>query len=236
MSDSKRLYFIPIIDGALGSKNPESALIKAFIRIRELGMNPDYNKGFAQFRIFIEKIVKAYVKAFPDRERLIREDIHGLINDLVTNSYEGPGGDKEALIEAFCNNDKWRAEYEHIKSELEDFLAPVPPLAIEVLKDGQMITSLPIPEMPVNLMNIDPGQYTIRLSNGRILWEGILLKKHLLWLEAYGDEDLPMAAKTETDTPQPTLSELLMGGDLIMDVVPDLQSGEIRFSHGKQRR
>lgn len=236
MNDKKTLYFIPLINEALSRDDAALALAEAFKRIRELGMIPEYKKGFAQFQIFMGKIVEAYAEGYHNRELLIREAIHGLINDLVTDTHEGGEGEKEALIEVFCKNDKWRAEYERIKADLVDFLAPSPPLAIEVLKDDQMIASISIPEMSINLTNINPGQYTVRLSTGRVLWEGQLMKKQLLWLEAYGDEDLRMAAKTEEDVPQPTLSELLLGGDLMMEVIPDLQSGEIRFSHGKQRR
>ena len=109
-------------------------------------------------------------------------------------------------------------------------------MGIEVLKDGEPIASFAVTEVPIKLMNIDPGQYTIRLSTGRVLWEDQLLKKHLIWLDAYGDEDLPMAAKTEEDAAaRPTVSDPLMGGELTMDVIPGLKSGEIRFNHGKQR-
>ena len=46
-----------------------------------------------------------------------------------------------------------------------------------------------------------------------------------------------MAAKTEEDdtAARPTVSDPLMGGELTMDVIPGLKSGEIRFNHGKQR-
>lgn len=237
MNDSKRLYFIPIIDDALGSDNPAVALMGAFKKIRDLGMTKEYKKGFAQFRLFMGKIVKAYVENSPDREQLIREDIHSLITDLVTDSFEGSEEEKKALIESLTRNNKWRTEYERMKEELADVIEPHPPIGIVVLKDGEPIASFAISEVPIKLLNIDPGQYTIRLSTGRVLWEDQLLKKHLIWLDAYGDEDLRMAAKTEEDdtAAQPTVSDPLMGGELTMAVIPGLKSGEIRFSHGKQR-
>jgi len=236
MSDSKRLYFIPLIDDALGSDNPELALMEAFKKIHDLGITQEYKEGFAQFRIFMKTIVEAHVEASPDHEQLIREDIHNLINDLIMDSFAGSEEEKKALIEAFARNDKWRTEYERIKSELADFMETPPPMGIEVLKDGEPIVSFAVTEVPINLMNIDSGQYTVRLSNGRILWEGNLLKKHLIWLEAYGDDDLPMAAKTEdNDADRSTVSDPLMGGELTMAVIPGLKSGEIRFNHGKQR-
>ncbi len=236
MTDSKCLYFIPLIDNALGSDNPALALMGAFKKIRDLGIAGEYKEGFAQFRIFMGKIVEAYVRDSADRERLIREDIHSLINDLVTDSFEGSEEEKYSLIEAFARNDKWRNEYKRIKSELIDFTEPQAPMGIEVLKDGQIIASLPIPKLPLDVTGVMPGLYTVRLSTGMVLWEGKLLKRHLFWLDAYGDEDLPMAAKTTEDKPKPTSSEALLGGDVMMDVVPDLQYGSMRFSRGKQRR
>jgi hypothetical protein len=237
MSESKRLYFIPIIDDALGSDSPELALRAAFKKIHDLGMTKEYKEGFVQFRLFMGKIVETYVKNSPDREQLIREDINSLISDLVTDSFEGSEDEKKALIESFARNDRWQTEYERMKSELADFMEPPPPMRIEILKDGKPIASFAVTEVPIKLMNIDPGQYTIRLSTGRVLWEDQLQKKHLIWLDAYGDEDLPMAAKTEDDgdAARPTVSDALMGGELTMKVIPSLKSGEIRFDHGKQR-
>lgn len=237
MSDSKRLYFIPIIDDALGSDNPKAALMGAFKKIRDRGMAKEYKEGFAQFRLFMGKIVEAYVENSPDREQLIREDIHSLINDLVTDSFEGSEEEKKALIESFTKNDKWGTEYERMKSELIDFMEPHPPIRIEVLKDGEPIASFAATEMPIKLTNIDPGQYTIGLSTGRVLWEDQLLKKHLIWLDAYSDEDLRMAAKTEKDiVARPTVSDPLMDGELTIEVIPGLKSGEIHFNHGKQKK
>ena len=65
MSDSKRLYFIPIIDDALGSDNPEVALTEAFKKIHDLGMTKEYKEGFAQFQIFMKTIVESYVETPP---------------------------------------------------------------------------------------------------------------------------------------------------------------------------
>jgi hypothetical protein len=237
MSDSKRLYFIPLIDNALGSDNPAVAFMGAFKKIHDLGITQEYKEGFAQFQLFMREIIEAYVENSPNREQLIREDIHSLINDLVTDSFEGSEEEKKALVESFTKNDNWQAEYARIKSELADFIEPHPPIGIDVLKGGEPIASFAVTEVPIKLLNIDPGKYTIRLSTGRVLWEDQLLKKHLIWLDAYADEDLRMAAKTEEDdtAARPTVSNPLMGGELTMDVIPGLKSGEIRFDHGKQR-
>ena len=233
MNDSKRLYFIPLIDEALGSDNPKVALMEAFKKIHDLGMTKEYKEGFAQFRLFMGKIVEAYVENSPEREQLIREDIHGLINDLVTDSFEGSEEEKNALIEAFARNDKWKTEYDRIKSEMADLMEPHPPMGIEVLKDGEPIASFAVTEVPMKLMNINPGRYNVRLSNGRVLWEGELTRKHLRLMDAYEGEDLDMAAKTEEV--EPTISEALFANELVMKVFLGLESGEIHFGRGEEK-
>jgi len=236
MTDGKDLYFLPLIDEALGSNDPSLAVQEALTKIRELGRTPGHEKGYSQFLLFMEKTVSAYLEHSPTHEQSIRDALYDLIKGLVTDTYDGVESDKNSLAEIIVKDDRWKTEYERLKSDVGEFLIPTSALVIEVLKDDRVVASFSIREIPANLPNIDPGHYTVRLSNGRILWECELLKKHLLWLEAYGDEDLPMAAKTDEHSPKSTLSELLMGGDLKMDIVPDLQSGEIRFSHGKPTR
>lgn len=234
MSDSRRLYFIPLLDDALGSPNPKSALVAALKKIRQLGMTKDYQEGFSQFKAFLRNIIEAHVLTAPERKQSFSDEIYGLISDLVTDSFEGSDEEKIVLIEAFANDEKWQPEYDRIKSNLEEFLFPQPTLTIEVLKDNRVIASLSPSELPTKLMDIDPGRYIVRLSNGRVLWENQLLRKQLLWLEAFTDEDLPMAAKTE-DMTKATVTESLLNGELTLDVIPGLKKGVLRFGHGKRR-
>ena len=175
--------------------------------------------------------MNSYLESSPSHEQSTRRAIYQFLYELITDPFVGNENDREALIEAVQRNPAWRAEFEIIRAELQDLLSQ-PPMQIEVLRDDELIASFSIPETPVNIRDVNPGSYVIRLSSGRVLWEGQLLKKHLLWLDAYGDENLPMAARTE-DTVRPTISESLMSGELIWDVIPDLKSGELRFSHGK---
>ena len=120
MSDSRRLYFIPLLDDALGSPHPKSALVAALKKIRQLGMTKDYQEGFRQFKAFMRNMIEAHVLTAPEREQSLRDEIYGLISDLVTDSFEGSAEEKIVLIEAFANDEKWQLEYDRIKSNLED--------------------------------------------------------------------------------------------------------------------
>ncbi len=234
MSDKKRLYFIPIIDKALSSDQPVEALKKAFEKIRKLGKETKYKEGFRQFQDFIEMAVKLPGKEPEAKRQRISDTIYQLIYGLVTDTFEEGSDQKESIIRALTKNPEWRVEYERIKEEMNAVLFPQPLLGIEVLKEAELIASFPISEIPINLINIDPGQYTIRLSNGRVLWEGELTRKDLLWMDAFAEGDLKMAAKTE-DEVEPTISESLLDSELVMKVFLGLESGEMRFGRGKEK-
>lgn len=234
MTDRKKLYFLPLIDEALGSHDSARALKEAFKKIHELGMTKEYKEGFLQFQAFMKTIVESHISDSSEREQTIRDAIYRLLYDLVTDSYDGFDKEKNALIESFTKNENWRSEYERIKTELTDFMEPHPQMGIEVMKDGEMIASFAATAVPINLMNVEPGQYTVRLSNGRVLWEGELTRKHLLLMDAYEDKDLDMAAKTG-DEVEPTKSESLLAGELVMKVFLGLESGEIHFGRGEKK-
>ena len=53
MTDSKRLFFIPIIAGALEKGAPEEAMKNAFDKITNRGRLPGYKDGYEQFLAFI---------------------------------------------------------------------------------------------------------------------------------------------------------------------------------------
>lgn len=233
MNDNNGLYFISLIERALDSKDPDSALMEAFKKIGELGLSREYQEGFLQFQAFLKASIEAYLEGSPDREQSIRQTIYLLLYELTTDSFEGVLEERTALIETFMNDDQWRAEYGKIKSGLANIFENPPSIKIEVLKDDKSIASHDLSELPIHLKNIEPGQYTIRLSNGRVLWEGQLLKKDLIWADAYADEDLPMAARTEDLGSKPSVSETLLGGELTMEVIPGLNRGGIHLSYGK---
>lgn len=232
MTDNKGLYFISIIERALDNNDPASALMEAFKRITELGRNREYQEGFLQFQAFLKSCIEAYLAGAPGRDQSIRQALYRLLHDLTTDSFEGSRVELTALIQIFQRNDRWRTEYERLKTEQTDFPASSPPIQIEVLKDGRLIVSFDSTEIPIEIRDIEPEYYTIRLSTGRILWEGQLWEQHLLWLQTHGDEDLRLAAGTEDQVVRPTISEPLIGGELRLEVLPGLKSGKIRIDHG----
>ena len=233
MKANKRLYFIPIIARAFSSVDPKRAMEEAFSEIRELGNQAEYEEGFRQFLKFVEVSVKPSAQDSEERIQIVKNAIYRLIYDLATDTFDGDEEQKHALIKAFRNIPEWKAEFERIKEEAQVFQAPETPMEVEVLKGDRIIGSSAISIEPTSISSISPGNYTIRFSNGRVLWEGNILPKDVIWAFAYPDKDLPMAAETEPSRREPTRTLILLNGELIIQVFAGLESGEIRLKSGQ---
>jgi len=232
MSD-KNLYFIPIIAQALESDDPRRAMAEAFQKIRSIGEQPDYEEGFRQFKEFIKSALKVSAEDSEGEIPWLREAVYRLIHSLATDAFEGDEGQQDSFIRALINISEWNAEYERIKEEGEDFVAPEIPIELEVLKKERIMGSVPISSVPGFISHISPGSYTIRFSNGRVLWEGEIRKEDLIWAFAYPEKDLPMAAETEAVRREPTRSISLLDGELMIRIFAGLEAGVLRFEHGK---
>ncbi len=233
MTDSKRLYFIPIIARAFSSIDPKRAMEEAFSEIRELGNQPEYEEGFRQFVEFVKSAITPSAQDSEERFQLVKNAINRLIYDLATDSFDGDEGQKDALIKAFRSIPEWKAEYERIKEEAQAFQAPEKPMEVEVLKGDRIIGSSAISIKPTSISSISPGSYKIQFSNGRVLWEGDLKREDVIWAYAYPDKDLLMAAETEPSQREPTRTLSLLNGELIIQVFAGLESGGIRLNSGQ---
>jgi len=231
---NKRLYFVPIIARALTSDNPKKAMDDAFDEIRELGNQPEYKEGFHQFIEFVKATVKPSGEESEQGIQLTRNAIYRLIYDLATDSFEGERAEREALISTLRSISEWNAEYERIKGEARAFLAPETPIEVEVVKEDQIIGSSLIAADPSTISPISPGRYTLRFSNGRILWEGNLTKEDVIWSFAFPEKDLAMAAESEPHQQEPTRTISLLDGEFVMQIFAGLESGEIRLKSGQK--
>jgi len=233
MMGNKRLYFIPIIAKALRSEDPKRAMKQAFDEIRELGKQAEYEEGFRQFLEFTKIAVMPFAEESGQKIQLVRDVIYRLIYALATDTFEGDETQKQTLISAFKSSTEWSAEYERIGKEAQAFQAPVTPIKVEVLRDDRIIGSSSISPDPLSISSISPGRYTVQFSNGRLLWEGELMKEDVIWAFAYPGKGLAMAAKTELQEQEPTRSISLLDGELNMHIFAGLETGQIRIESGK---
>jgi hypothetical protein len=67
---SKNLYFIPLIERALRTKDRKRAIHNTFLRIIRKGREPGYEQGFEQFRRFMEEVKCSYTLLSETRERI----------------------------------------------------------------------------------------------------------------------------------------------------------------------
>lgn len=227
MSDSKELYFIPIIANALGRDDPKQTLEEAFDEIWELGRKPEYAEGYRQFLAFINETLAPHILKNGRKTRLISDAFQHSIYDLVTDTFNGGHEQKNALINTIEANPEWNAEYERIKEEALEFIAPEAPVEIEVFQDTNKIGILSISDKPGSISMVFPDRYSIRLSNGRVLWEGDLTPNDLIWTYAFPEKDIAMAADTEALEPEPTKTISLLGGEIVLFVIAGLESGKL---------
>ena len=232
MADSKKLYFIPIIAQALDSDDPKRAMKRAFDEIQQLGNQPEYQKGYRQFLEFVKTAVKPSGEKMDRKNQMIRNAIHRLIYDLVTDTFDGDEGHKNALMNAIMSDPEWGAEYERIKNEARDYLASEATLEIEVLKDDHLIGSVSAIKDSDMVGPIFPGKYSVRFSNGRVLWEGDITREDVIWTYAFPGKDLPMAAETEPLQQEPTRTLTFLDGELTIYVFAGLESGRLRIKSG----
>ena len=232
MTDSKRLYFLPIIARALQSDDPKQAMEKAFDDIKDLGKQEEYKEGFQQFMAFIKTAVKPSEEDSKQKLKTTRNAIYHLIYDLGTDTFDGDEKQKEALIASLKNVPEWDSEYERIKKEAQTLLLPEKPLEVEILRENQIIGSYPVSSDPTYISSVTPGKYIVRFSNGRSLWEGELTREDLIWAYAYPKKDLQMAAETETFKKEPTKKISLLNGEMLIHIYPELESGEMKIELG----
>jgi hypothetical protein len=154
--------------------------------------------------------------------------------DLATDTFQGDAEQRKRLNSALTSHPKWNMEYERVREEVEASLAPEAPIEVEVWKEGRPLGSFPITASPVVIREVTEGRYSVRLSTGRLLWEGELTREDVLWTRAFPGKELPMAAETEPVDRKPTRTIPLLDGELVMHVFPGLERAVIRMEMGRE--
>lgn len=115
--------------------------------------------------------------------------------------------------------------------ETTECVAPDRTTELVIEKNGEHIASIPLKNPPITkeVKNIKPGRYELKLDTGRVLWQGILSTEELIWCCAFPQEDLPLAADTGDNIPRTTLELMLAGGQVIVRVFPEMESGRIEI-------
>ena len=225
---SEPLYFIAIIAGSLRQTDPEDALRAAFEKIDRLGRQPRYAEDYQQFIRFMSEVCSQYGARFDDDEESIVDVLAALLVERATRDPE----DMEEVTGAEKQNaSRWQADYERLWNNLRSTMVRPPVCEVIVQRDGNPIATCPLDasETPRSVSGILPGDYSFVLETGRVLWEGHLDERDLLWTRAFPAGPLRMVADTGRSARSPTRQLELLEGALVVCVYPDLESGSLEI-------
>ena len=216
------LYFIPIIEQALGDREPRPALRLAFGKIKRLGAHEPYRSGFGNFQQFMEEVRSCRNLARTDHAR-------ALIVELATAGSGFSAEQRRAALAFVERNPEWKSEYEQLLGRFGARSSHERSPVIQVYCDGKEVGEMTFDEPGTSrsLGDIVPGAYLLKLATGLALWEGQLSGRDLLLLEALGPENLKLAAETEPVRRRSTGEIMLLGGEVILRVFAGIECGDM---------
>ena len=228
MSDD--LYFIPIIAKALQQKDTEQALLQAFEQIKSLGRKPQYQQGLAQFEQFM---ASANSHAKKNESDLLETSVVGeLITELATDTFEGSAEEKQLALDIIQSRSEWKEEYDRFIADIEEFHRASTGIVISVARENRALGSVKFTQNcgPKTMDNIVSGSYTMSLATGRVIWQGELTERDVIWTEAFPSQALELAADTGEPKGEPTQEISIFDGEIILRVFPGLESGRIEIT------
>ena len=231
------LYFVPMIARALEQADHADALGRAFAEIEELGRLPAYSRGFENFHRFMPEVRRH--SASDELHQVDVESIRALLVELATDTFDGDAGERQAVLDLIHSVPRLQAEYERLSSTVGPHGGKVKTTTLNLLKGAELLTRIEFDrERPrASAGRVLPGDYSLALETGRVIWEGHLAARDLLWSAAFPERALDLAADTGERPTTTTHEEHLLGGDLILRVFPGLESGrievELRLPEGR---
>jgi hypothetical protein len=224
---TKDLYFLRFIAGALQQSDPKHALERAFEKIIELGQKPEYAHGFRQFKQFMGVLAER-IDAYSKTTEFTIGDVWkhsafqlypGLIDDDQTEISN--------LVEFIRSHPESHERFDQIFREISMPDTGSFELKIIINRNGEDICSIPVGDdtFLTKINDLMPGLYDVKLNTGRILWQGELTERDLLWTAAFPETDMAMAADTGDVTNNVTKEIRLLSEELIIRVLPGLESG-----------
>jgi hypothetical protein len=204
MKNKNNLYFIPILAEAFDQKDRVGALKEALHEIIQLGNFPDFRKGFEQFLYFMAA----------GQHQFDSECDQDLPKKLVLQKLKKPEMDQ--LIKELL-------EKENMGSRLK----------LELYRDEKLLAtqSKPSKKNKAFFSKITPGNYTVKFSNGRVIWQETLEAKDLVWKNAFPGKMYRLAAATEDDQLESsTKTGLILDGEMILTVNAGPEFGAITIT------
>jgi hypothetical protein len=227
---SNDLYFIPIIAKALQQKDTDESLRQAFDEIESLGQQPDYQRGYQQFQKFMHTVSDHTKEHRPGL--LENNAVIALITELATSTFEGTDQEKQMILRTIQSHPQWQAEYGRFTAEMRELQQAPTGVSVSILRENEPFRSLTFTKSPDSktIDKIVPGRYTVALATGRIIWQGLLTERDLIWTEAYPGRALRLSADTGEPEGEPTQQVSALEGDIVLRVFAGLESGRIEIT------
>lgn len=102
-------------------------------------------------------------------------------------------------------------------------------IIIELYMGGLRISEISMDDEEKEILHIEPGNYSVQLNNGRVLWEGEITKEDILYAKSK-TESYKMAALTDNLEVEPTKTIELIHNELEMKIYAGLESGRITLN------
>ena len=224
------LYFIPILAEALDRKETKQSLKQALEKITSLGAASPYRQGYEQFRQFMDIVKTSAAKSHA--HDIEPDSITELITALACDTFAGSEQDRHKALAIIASCRPWKEAYDRLVEEVEPLKQTPKDIRICLSRDREPVSSVAFTHIPDTrtIANIRPGSYRIALESGRVLWEGELTGKDLIWTEAYPQEPFKLAADTAARKAPATKQVNLWNGQITIRVFAGLESGRLEIA------
>ena len=209
--------------------DPASALREAFAQLLQLGQRSGYGRSYGQFRLFM-RAAKLYAEtegALSGTPRSAQE----LIIDLVSHGFEGNPEERRRASDWIQANLSWVGQSRTACAAVSRFDEHPTAPGIRVLKGDTYINTLFLPEEDgvASISGLEPGEYALLLETGRLIWQGRLTERQLIWAGAFPNQPLDLAAATGDVGCPSTVEERLLDGELVLRVFPGMETGRMEI-------
>ena len=216
------LFFIPMLAAAAGQPDTQDAMQRALERIAARTRH-EGGPVAEHWRRFLAAIVDC---GESDRKAIIEAAaiMAGQRDVSVSVSPPQPFDTESHFGQERDRGDNPTKASRSSLSQRDDTISLI------ILANKEMIASRSLDRLDhAPLHPLYPAQYTIALDTGRVLWEGDLTEKELVWQAASPNRPLPMAADSAQPTPEPTKTVPLPVARLAIAVYPGVEAGAMRF-------
>jgi hypothetical protein len=213
---NQELYFITILQKAFEVDDITPALTKAIGDIIQLGRGKGYREGFDNFQMFIKEIYQCY--------RLFEKDY---IAQIVPESIYSQADQVKETDVKHMTDSLWLEQYHPFQRIVSDLKVITP--TIDIFFDGRLIGSISLDKnnKSQRFSKISPGDYTVKLSTGRIIWKGTLAAEELIINKTFGSEHIKLAADTEGPKVKPVRVINIVAGKMCLKIFAGLNNGSI---------